>query len=76
MATRSRKAKPAGSTKPATNYIQKTTVKKTAPKTAKPAAPAAHKSAPKPQEKKPVTSASPEALDPVFITELDRYLFG
>ena len=76
MATRSRKAKPAGSTKPATGDTQKTTVKKNARKTAKAVAPAAHKSAAKKEEQRPVTSASPEALDPVFITELDRYLFG
>ena len=76
MATRSRKATPAGSTEPATGDTQKTTVKKSASKTAKAAAPAAHKSAAKKEEQRPVTSASPEALDPVFITELDRYLFG
>lgn len=76
MATRSRKATPAGSTEPATGDTQKTTVKKNARKAAKAAASAAHKSAVKKEEKRPVTSASPEALDPVFITELDRYLFG
>lgn len=76
MATRSRKATPVGSTEPATGDTQKTTVKKNARKAAKAAAPAAHKSAAKKEEKRPVTSASPEALDPVFITELDRYLFG
>lgn len=37
---------------------------------------AVHKSTPKSETKTSVTSAKPEALDPVFITELDRYLFG
>ncbi len=37
---------------------------------------AAHKSVSKLQTKTSVTSAASEALDPVFITELDRYLFG
>ena len=35
-----------------------------------------HKSAPMARSRATVTSAKPEALDPVFITELDRYLFG
>ena len=87
MATRRKNTGVRGNAQPEDQNTRKKNVKKSAASVKKPEKSAAsstvsstqraaHKSAPKTEMKRSVTSEKPEALDPVFITELDRYLFG